>query len=203
MQKFIIGLFLLIPFLGSAQSASDIINPDVKLVWLGCDFSRVRFTKSEEFTNKDQILRFFVDCNNVVKDATMEKVHKRLKRDVIKDFSFVTAKNEQVNWEEVYSDDIEYGLSDEDLQEMVKELNIDQNKYMGHIGLVFCEENYSKTKGAAKLSVVFFRVDDLEILHIKRDAFRPKGFGFMYYWSYPNRQSIWYLSKVRKELEKE
>lgn len=189
------------PILAFTQEVKDIINPNVKLVWLGCDFSRVRFTKAEEFENKDQILRFFVDCNNIVKEAVnMEQVSSRLKREVIKDFSYVAGVNEKVNWESVYSDDIEYGLSDEDLKLMIRKLNIDQEKYKGHIGLVFCEENYSKTKAEAKLACVFFRVDDLEILHIKRDAYSPKGYGFMFYWSYPNRQAMWYLSNVRKSL---
>jgi hypothetical protein len=202
MKRFIVSMLASIPFLVLAQEAKDIFNPGVKLVWLGCDFSRARFTKAEEFTDKDQILRFFVDNNNVVLNAVkMEQVSIRLDREVIKDFSYVTAKNEKVNWKDVYSDDLEYSISDDDLTEMVKELSIDQEKYKGYIGLVFCEENYSKTKGKAKLSCVFFRVDDLKILHIKRDSFSPKGFGFLYYWSYPNRQAMWYLRDLKKELK--
>jgi len=202
MKSFILILFISFPSFITAQESKDIINPDVQLVWLGCDFSKARFTKAEEFTDKDQILRFFVDCNNVVLNAAnMEQVSKRLKRDVIKDFSYVTAKNEKVNWENVHSDDLDYSLSDDVLKEMVKELSIDQTKYKGHIALVFCEENYSKTNEEATLACVFFRVDDLEILYIKRDAFKPKGYGFMNYWSYPNRQAMWYLSDVKKAVK--
>jgi hypothetical protein len=202
MKKLFIGLLIVLPLLVSAQEAKDILNPNVKLVWLGCDFSEVRFTKAEEFNNKEQILRFFVDCNNVVKDAVkMEQVSTRLRRDVITDFSYVTTVNENINWENVYADDLQYSISDDKIKEMVKTLNIDQEKYKGSIGLVFCEENYSKTNNAAKLACVFFRIDDLAILHVKRDAFKPKGYGFMYYWSYPNRQAMWYLSDLRKSLE--
>ena len=202
MKKIFILFFSLSAYFCTAQNKSDIINPNTPLVWLGCDFSNARFTKKEEFTNLDQILRFFVDNNKIVKNApSYEQVSKRLKRDVIKDFSFVTDQNALVDWHQVYSDDVDYKLSDETIQKIIEALKVDQQKYKDNIGLVFCEENISKTKKRAYIAVVFFRINDLKPLLIKHVSYAPKGYGFMNYWSYPNRQAMWYLRDIVKKLK--
>ncbi len=202
MKKSIILLFALVASFCSAQTKSDIINPKTPLVWLGCDYSKAKFTKKEEFTNLDQILRFFVDNNKIVSDAvSYEQVGNRLKRDVVKDFSYVTALNALVDWHEVYSDDIDYKLSDEIIQSIIRNLKVDQQKYKDGIGLVFCEENISKSKKRADIALVFFRINDLIPLLIKHVSYKPKGYGFMNYWSYPNRQAMWYSRDIIKELK--
>lgn len=128
MKKIFILFLSLSAYFCTAQNKSDIINSNTPLVWLGCDYSHARFTKKEEFTNLDQILRFFVDNNKVVMNApSYEQVSKRLKRDVIKDFSFVTAQNALVDWHQVYSDDVDYKLSDETIQKIIEATSVRLN----------------------------------------------------------------------------
>lgn len=203
MKLHLVVLFLLTTLLCPAQTKKDIFNPDVPIVVLGADFSKIQFTKSEMFTNQSEILRFFVDCNNLLKSSQYEKYFRKgLKRDEIEmDFSYVTKVNEVVDWQKVYSDDTEYRLSDETIPDMIKNLNIDQKLYKGHIGMVFCEENYSKTKLLGTVAVVFFGVDDLKPIIIRHYSFKPSGFGFLYYWGSINTRAIGKLKSLYKELK--
>jgi hypothetical protein len=193
---------MFIPALIPAQTKRDIFNPDVPLVFLGADFSKIMFTKAAEFNNKDQILRFFVDCNYFMDtEAAQRTISKRLNRaDMKRDISYVNKTNASVDWQHVYSDDTEYGLSDEAIENMIKQLNIDQQLYKDHLGFVLCEENYSKTKERGMLAVVFFNVNELKPVFIKHYSFKPSGFGFMYYWLSVNTQTIASLKKLKKEV---
>jgi hypothetical protein len=203
MKKLLFTLFFLIPLLISAQTKNDIFNPNVPLVFFGADFSRVQFTKAELFNNKPEILRFFVDCNNLLKSNGYQNIiRKRLKREEIKtDITCVTKNNAAVDWQKVYSDNTDYRLSDTDIENMIKTLNIDQQAYKNHVGMVMCEENYSKTKVLGTVAVVFFSVNDLTPIVIKHYSVKPSGFGFLNYWGIINLQAINLLKKLAKELK--
>jgi hypothetical protein len=197
------SLFLLLPFITQAQTKDDIFNPKVPVVFLGEDFTRIEFTKSDEFINKPQILGFFVDCNNLLKPRVIENaIANKLKRDEIKfDYTYVTRNNALVDWQKVYSDDTEYGLSQEVIKEMIRNLDPDKEKYKDHIGLVFCEENYCKTKPLGTVAIVFFRVNDLEPLLIRHFSEKPSGFGFLNYWGVINSFAIHDIGKLAKEMK--
>lgn len=203
MKLHLVVLFLLTTLLCPAQTQKDIFNPDVPIVVLGADFSKIQFTKSEMFTNQSEILRFFVDCNNLLKSTQYEKYFRKgLKRDEVEmDFSYVNKVNAAVDWQKVYSDNTEYRLSDEIIPDMIKNLNIDQKLYKGHIGMVFCEENYSKTKLLGTVALVFFNIDDLKPIVIRHYSFKPSGFGFLYYWGSINTRAIGKLKSLYKELK--
>jgi len=203
MKNLLIILFFSISILSSAQTKKDIFNQDVPLVFFGADFSQVQFTKAEKFNNKPEILRFFVDCNNLLKsDGYQKLLRKKLKRNEIQsDFSYVTKTNGLIEWQNVYSDNIDYNLSDEVIENMIKKLNIDQELFKNHIGLVFCEENYSKTKTLGTVAAVFFSTNDLKPILIKHYSIKPNGYGFLNYWGIINLQAINYLKKLYKELK--
>jgi len=202
MKKLII-LFLFFPVLCSAQTKNDIFNPDVPVVYLGADFSRVQFTKADEFTNKPEILRFFVDCNNFVNTkGVMNIMAKRLERDSIaSDISFVTKNNAMVDWQKVHTDNVDYSISDEEIGDMIKALNINQSAFKDHIGILLCEENYCKTKVLQTIAIVFFRVNDLSPLFIKHYSLKPGGFGFLSYWGANNALVMGSVGKLKKEIK--
>jgi|GEM_PF-1721865 len=202
MKKLTIVIFLFLSTLSSAQMKKDILNPDVPVVYLGADFSQVRFTKADEFINKPDILKFFVDMNNIIdsKNNTNFICNKLNREEIKKDFSYVTKINESVDWQSVYSDDTEYGLSVEAIENMIKKLNIDRNLYKDFIGFVICQENFSKTKELGTVALVFFNVNELKPLFIKHCSSKPSGFGFFYYWSVINALAINKLKKLDKEL---
>jgi hypothetical protein len=169
-MKKLIVLFLFIPVLGLAQTKKDIFNPQVQLVFLGIDFTKVQFTKSDEFINKPEILRFFVDVNNLINTTMIRNIMtRRLDREKIGwDFSYVTAQNALVDWQIVYSDNIDYTVPEADISSIIKNLNIDQAKYKDFIGMVLIEENCCKTKPLQTISNVFFNVNDLSVLFMSQ-----------------------------------
>jgi hypothetical protein len=161
----------------------------------------VQFTKADEFNNKSEILRFFVDINNMLERAYVRMLTKELKRESIKiDFSYVTKVNAMVEWGKVYSDNIDYTLSDQEIGDMIKNLNIDQAAYKDHIGMVLCNENYCKTKTFGKVAAVFFTVNDLNPIFIKRYSIKPQGYGFLNYWGFIDAWAVVLIKKLPKKI---
>lgn len=150
---------------------------------MGIDFTKVQFTRADDFTNKPEILRFFVDANNLIDHGSLRnQVSRGLDRKTISwDLSNVTAGNSMVDWHNVYSDNIDYVISDEDLSNIVINLKIDQEKYKDFIGMVLIEENCCKAKPLQTITCLFFRVNDLTVLFAERYKMKPGGIGFMNY----------------------
>jgi len=203
MKKLLIILISLLPVLAPAQTKNDIFNPKVPMVFFGSDFSQVLFTKAEMFTNQPDILRFFIDCNNYFEEDVFHRMirNKMNRNEIPFDFSYVNKVNASVDWQKVFSDRIDFRLSNSDIENAILKLNIDQEAYRNHIGLLFCEENFSKTKKLGSVAIVFFNVNDLKPLFIKHLSFKPSGYGFLFYWSSINYYAIKSLGKQRKELK--
>jgi len=201
-MKKIFILFLLIPVMGFTQSMKDIYNPTVRLVFLGIDFTRVQFTKADEFTNKPEILRFFEDANNLIDHGSLRaQVARGLDRKTIEwDFSYVTTQNSLVDWQKVYSDLVDYTMPDEEIVSVLNNLKIDSEKYKDFIGMVLIEENCCKTKPLQTISCVFFSVNDLNILFKKRYEMKPSGIGFYNYWGSNNNMILARIGKLKKEI---
>jgi hypothetical protein len=195
-------LFLFITSLIQAQTKKDICNPQVPVVFFGIDFTKVLFTRSDEFTNKPEILRFFVDVNNMINHGSLRNlVDRGLDRKKIEwDFSYVTTRNSMVNWQEVYSDQIDYTVPEEEMKNILRNLNVDQDKYRDFIGMILIEENCCKTKPLQTVSCVFFNVNDLNILYSKRYELKPGGIGFMNYWGVNHNLILSKIGKIKKEL---
>jgi hypothetical protein len=195
-------LFLFITSLIQAQTKKDICNPQVPVVFFGIDFTKVLFTRSDEFTNKPEILRFFVDVNNMINHGSLRNlVDRGLDMKKIEwDFSYVTTRNSMVNWQSVYSDQIDYTVPEEEMKNILRNLNIDQEKYRDFIGMILIEENCCKTKPLQTVSCVFFNVNDLNILYSKRYELKPGGIGFMNYWGVNHNLILSKIGKIKKEL---
>lgn len=185
-----------------AQTRSDIVNPDVPMVFLGIDFSGIKFTKADEFNNKDQILRFFDDMNNIYDTEGLKNgIGKRFdKNDMKKDFSYVMAKNASVDWQTVYSDDTEYGLSDELIKDLINELAVDKEKYKDHLGLVFCPENYCKTHTEGSIAVVFLMSTTTNLFLSNIIHLSHQDMVFFFYWQKITLKALSKLNKIKKEV---
>lgn len=172
------------------------------MVFFGIDFTKVMFTRSDEFTNKPEILRFFVDANNMINHGSLRNlVDRGLERKNIEwDFSYVTTRNSMVNWQSVYSDQIDYTVPEEEMKNILRNLNVDQDKYRDFIGMILIEENCCKTKPMQTVSCVVFNVNDLSILFSKRYDMKPGGIGFMNYWGVNHNLILSKIGKIKKEL---
>lgn len=201
-MKKILILFLFIPVISFSQSIEDIYNPTVRLVFLGIDFTRVQFTKADEFSNKPEILRFFEDANNLVDHGSLrDQVARGLDRKTIEwDLSYVTTQNSLVNWQKVFSDQVDYTVPDSEIVTILNNLKIDAEKYKDFIGMVLIEENCCKTKPLQTISCVFFSVNDHNILYSKRYELKPSGIGFYYYWGSNNNMILARIGKLKKEI---
>lgn len=204
MKKLFACLFVLISFLSSAQTKEDLFNKNVPVVFLGADYSLAQFTKAEEFENKSDILRLFVDINNLFKPkSTQELIRKKLRRDEVKqDLSYVNTINALVDWQKVHTDNVDYAISDETIAEMIVKLNVDQNLYKDHIGMVIINENCSKTIKRGKVAVVFFTINELKPVLITHYLIKSDGIGFLYYWMDVNLEAIKNLDDLYKEMKK-
>lgn len=204
MKKLFVCLFVLVSFLSSAQTKEDIFNKNVPVVFLGADYSLAQFTKAEEFENKSDILRLFVDINNLFKPkSTQELIRKKLRRDEVKlDLSYVNTINALVDWQKVHTDNVDYAISDETIAEMIVKLNVDQNLYKDHIGMVIINENCSKTIKRGKVAVAFFTINELKPVLITHYLIKSDGIGFLYYWMDVNLEAIKNLDDLYKEMKK-
>jgi hypothetical protein len=202
-MKKLIVLFLFIPVLCSGQTKKDIFNPKVPVVFFGADYTKVQCTKSDKFSNKPEITRYFVDANNIIERNWRHVLKNKLERDTVGwDFSFVTKANAMVDWQKVYSDNINYTVSDDEISAMIKNLNINQSKYKDCIGMFLVEENMCETKPLASMAAVFFRINDLNILLIKHYSIKPGGWmGFLSYWSLTNGYPFNKISKLKNEIK--
>jgi len=204
MKKLFLCLLVMVPFLLSAQTKEDIFNKNVPVVFLGADYSLAQFTKAEEFENKSDILRLFVDINNLFKPkSTQELIRKKLRRDEVKlDLTYVSAINALVDWQKVHTDNVDFAISDETIAEMIVKLNVDQNLYKDHIGMVIINENCSKTIKRGKVAVAFFGINDLKPILITHYLIKSDGIGFLYYWMDVNLEAIKNLDDLYKEMKK-
>jgi hypothetical protein len=171
---------------------------------MGCDYSQIQFTKAVEFPDKPWLSRFFWDTNALIEQKPPFKnaVSNKLKRDVVKDFSYVNKQNAAVNVEKIVTDNVDFSLTDDDIKTAITKLGIDQQKYKDYIGMFFCEENFCKTNEKGRMSIVFFRVNDLSPILIKRFNFKPeKKFGFLFYWNSVNLLALNSLKEIAAELK--
>lgn len=199
-MKKLLFLLLIFPVTGLAQTGKDIFNPEVPMVFFGIDFTKVQFTRADDFTNKPEILRFFVDANNLIDHGSLRnQVSRQLERKSVEwDLSCVTAGNSVVDWRNVYSDNIDYVVPEDELNNMVKNLKVDQKKYNDFIGMVLIEENCCKAKPLQTITCLFFRVNDLTVLFAERYKMKPGGIGFMNYWGVNHNMILARIGRLKK-----
>ena len=201
-MKKLLFLLLIFPVTGLAQTGKDIFNPEVPMVFFGIDFTKVQFTRADDFTNKPEILRFFVDANNLIDHGSLRnQVSRQLERKSVEwDLSYVTAGNSVVDWRNVYSDNIDYVVPEDELNNMVKNLKVDQKKYNDFIGMVLIEENCCKAKPLQTITCLFFRVNDLTVLFAERYKMKPGGIGFMNYWGVNHNMILARIGRLIKAV---
>ena len=85
---------------------------------------------------------------------------------------------------------------------MIYKLNVDQNLYKDHLGMIIIEENCSKTNKRGNVALVFFSINDLKPVLIQHYSLKSGGIGFLFYWADVNNQAIKKLDVIYKEMKK-
>lgn len=185
-----IGIFVSISsIILNAQNASDLFNSkDVKISWLGIDFSHAKligsFAEFSEMGTKSTIViknKYFTGWNKLIlNEAKKYDIKGMLYRNSItNDIDMIMAKNAQTPEASIESyNAITY--NNEDITKFVNEYNTEGKS---GIGIVFLVENLNKSITEASIYFVAINLSTKEVLIAERFIETPKGIGIRNYWA--------------------
>jgi hypothetical protein len=178
-------VFLLATGTLCAQDRSDVFRPEVKITWLGFDFSQAKFIGDREKLGSESDMRHLLEAWNelVLTEKDKYDVPAMIGRDVVETATDVTKDhNEELDVLAMYSNaEKDYlHLSREQVGSIVSKYNYKKNT---GIGLMFNIESFSKLNGEASMWVTFIDMKSRQILFTERMTAAPKGFGVRNYWA--------------------
>lgn len=195
------SLFVMItiglPGNSSAQKNSKIFDNDVPAVWLGVDFSEVRYIpRAEDIPSGNNLKEVFERINGViVNEPDKYKLKNRFyKQEIAEDLRAVSAINEKINPANIVSESsADYTRMDEAfIKKMVGKYQI---KKQDKVGIVIIMEGMNKRLPQASMWVTFIDLSNHQVLLTKRMTGKPGGFGLRNFWASS-------VSKVLEEVEK-
>jgi len=165
------------------------------LVWFGLDYSHVKFIGTpEDFSDLPKIRDHYFGAWNQLILAESEKydiraafgagqvtyaIEKAVERSSNRDMGNIVQMGS-------------YEMSKEQLAEALKSYISPSGE---GTGAVFIMETLNKTRAEATMWVAVFDIRSGEMLHLKRYADKPGGFGFRNYWARPYYNVISTLKK--------
>ena len=170
----------------NAQTLKDLFsNSETPLFYYGIDFTKARVIDDAAANPMDIRDRHFAGINDVVVNEPKKfdfngAFHKS---NVDHDLSFVHARNEKVNAEEIKSTSTSdyHRLKEADITALVKGFDFGtKNKA---IGLLFIVDGMSKSAKAATIWVAFVDVKTKKVLLTEKLEGKAGGFGFRNYWA--------------------
>ncbi|MEO9257858.1 MAG: hypothetical protein ABI207_05715 [Crocinitomicaceae bacterium] len=189
-MKAIFTLFLLL-FLNStqAQTAKDLFTAsDVKITWLGIDFSHVKligdfaqFNDAGQKSVVDIKDQYFPAWNKLIVSEPDKYDLKGMlrKENIIYDIDMITNINAKAPVEEMEAQNApDYTLAD--IEKFVKKLPI---KNKDGIGILMIAESLNKNAVEAYFHFVAINMSTKEILIHERIKSEPSGFGIRNYWA--------------------
>jgi hypothetical protein len=180
-------LFVLLLATGSlcAQDRADVFRPEVKVTWLGFDFSNAKFIGDREKLGSESDIRHLLEAWNdlVLTEKDKYDIAGMIGRDAVETSTDVTKDHNQdldvlqmiSNAEKDY-----LHLSREGVGKVVSKYDYKKNT---GIGLMFNIESFSKLNGEASMWVTFVDMKSKQILFTERMTASPKGFGVRNYWA--------------------
>lgn len=170
---------------GLSQERSDIFNPKTSMVWLGVDFSEVRYFGDEkDAVEGESIKSIFERINDLILSESDKYNLKNTFRNkaISTEIGAVTAVNDATDESQIQSEDkSDYSRMNEAfIQQMVKRYDVDKKE---GIGIVFIVEAMDKAKPEAAIWVTFIRMSDKSVLMTKRLQEKAGGFGLRNFWA--------------------
>lgn len=189
-MKAIFTLFLLL-FLNrtQAQTAKDLFTAsDVKISWLGIDFSHVKligdfaqFNDAGQKSVVDIKDQYFPAWNKLIVSEQDKYDLKGMlrKENIIYDIDMITNINAKAPVEEMEAQNTpDYSLTD--IEKFIKKLTI---KNKDGIGILMIAESLNKNAVEAYFHFVAINMSTKEILIHERIKSEPSGFGIRNYWA--------------------
>lgn len=172
-----------------SQTASDIFKSnDVKISWLGIDFSHVKligsfaqFFKAGENSTVQVRDKYFPDWNNIViKEPERYDVKGMLRKGEIQyDIDDISRINEKTHLEDIEAANTP-NYSQEDLKNFINQYDI---KDKDGIGILFIAESLDKNSKMAYFDFVAINMKDKSLLINKRLRGDASGFGLRNFWA--------------------
>lgn len=203
MKKQIITILILIVVLiGESQSAKDLFNSnDVKISWLGVDFSHVKligdfsqFSGAGEQSNIQIRDKYFAAWNKLIlNEPDKYDIKGMLRKDtIVYDIDMLMKINSTTPLEEMESYNTP-NYSRKDIEGFVSLYNTEDKN---GIGILFLAESLNKTAKEAYFHFIAIDMKTKKLLIHDRLRGIPKGFGLRNYWA----GSIYSLiKKIKKE----
>lgn len=199
MKKVTLTLVIMISsFFLNAQSMSDLFNKsDVKLTWLGVDYSKMKLigdfsqlTDTTSGNNSDQLRkRYFQELNNLfVAEPNKYDFKSMFKKESISNDIEMMIK---LNQSKVFDDIIAYtppNYSTDKIKDFVSEYNI---RSKDGIGIMLITDALNKNLKEATYHLVILNLKTKEILLQQKIIGNARGFGFRNYWA----GSVYHLIK--------
>jgi hypothetical protein len=187
-----------------SQSLNEFFNnSELKLTYLGIDFSKARLINAETANSFDIRNRLYGSINDVVINEPKKydisgAFHKS---NVSSNLSAVKARVEKINAEEIVSSNTSDfdRLKESDITSVVKSLDIEKKS---GIGLLFVMEGMKKVdkKGEASIWVVLLDMQSKKVLMTERIVSKASGIGFRNYWASTIKET---LDEIEKKKYKE
>jgi len=188
-KQFFTIMILLCSIIGNSQTIKDLfLSSDVKVSWLGIDFSHVKligdFSEFGEAGSKNtaQIRdQYFTGWNNLVLAEPQKYDIKGMLRegDINNDIEMVMDINAKTNLKDMESYNTPK-YSKDNIKEFVHEYDL---KNKEGIGVLFIAECLNKNAEEAIFHFVAINMHTGEILLQERLSGKPKGFGLRNYWA--------------------
>lgn len=183
-HKIVLFIFLFITSFASAQSRSDIFNPEVPVTWLGIDFTQAKFIGDRERLGSQSDVRHLMQALNelVISEADKYDIAKAIGRKKVENAIDVTVDhNAELEVNEMHSTEAKdrIRLKRSDIEEIVSTYDF---KGKSGLGLMFNIETFSKTDEEGSIFVTFINMDSKEVLFTERLTSKPGGFGLRNFW---------------------
>ena len=180
MRKLTILLMVVIGTIIAKGQNEDVTLKASTVKFFGIDFSEVKVYGGKE--SPAQFLQAFEDINRLfLSEPKKYNVEKLLKREV-SDVSIKAVNSiiDYIDRDELIIEDSSYQLDERTLNEIVKFLPVDRED---GVGALFIAEMFNRVAGRGSYVVVYFSLDNKEILGSFRVTGKAGGFGLRNYWA--------------------
>lgn len=189
MKKTVLTICIcLMAYMTYSQTAKDMVTAsDVKVTWLGVDFSHVKLigdfnqwgNGGEKSGNQIKEIYFPKWNELILNESEKYDLVGMLRKSKLKyDTGMITDLNDETPLEDLEADD-EPDYTEEDIVSFVKSYQLDDTE---GIGVVFIAEALNKRKTLAIYHFVAFNMSTKEVLIQERIESKPSGFGLRNYW---------------------
>lgn len=179
----IIATFTLL--IGKSQHTfADLFNTEVKVNYLGMDFTQARFVGIEGFTNPMMMQNKYIPSINGLIFSEPEKYSMRLPLRLTTarynpTVDYITKINSEAMIADHITMDGTFKLSEEDIQKQISSYEIDEEG----LGFVMMVEKLNKLQEIAHVHLVFFDMKSKEVVYSEKVMATPMGFGWRNYWA--------------------